>query len=118
MGMRPVDFISGYEACANGGILVGFREWLIVKNNDYNNLAWEKIALYDSFPGSSDPLKEIEDNIKNQYAIHHLIVLIHEYFDYKNKVGLKKIFLDYQKWLQNQDWYDESSPEWYDWGSK
>ena len=51
MWFRPVTFdvavafISGYDAALHEGPLTGLREWLIVRVDGGNNLAWPGLVL-------------------------------------------------------------------------
>src|SRR5262245_53390437 len=40
-----VSFLSGSGTAQSGGFLVGFREWLVVRADRANNLAWPGVLL-------------------------------------------------------------------------
>ena len=89
--------------------MVGFREWLIVKFNYGNNLSWPALILNKTFDTNivEDIFqgKQIDDE-KSKVAIDKLFQLIDEFMDERESKGLMRIFLSYDNWLKNQDWYD------------
>lgn len=102
-------FVLGCDAGNDSCLLDGFREWLIVKVDGYNNLAWSALVLHLAFPGHPNPQdawRESERN--NRIAIDVLFDLLDEFLVAKGPrhEGLKDIYCRYQSWLEKQDWYD------------
>ena len=102
-------FVLGCDAGNDYCLLDGFREWLIVKVDGYNNLAWSALVLHVAFPGHPNPQeawRESEEN--NRVAFDALFSLLDEFFVAKGPrhEGLKEIYCRYQSWLEKQDWYD------------
>ncbi|WP_437733433.1 hypothetical protein [Sorangium sp. So ce1335] len=107
-------FVLGYDLAAHGGVLNGFREWLIVRLDTGNNLAWTALVLRAAFPGNPDPQAAHRSSVATQrHAIDVLFQLIAEFDDYRAKPdGLRKIYFEYERWLRKQEWYVTGSPGW------
>ncbi len=55
-----VAFVDGYDAATQRGLLVGFREWLIVKLDGGSNLVWSALvrdrhAMFNSGERTQEP---------------------------------------------------------------
>jgi hypothetical protein len=96
--------VLGYDLACEGGVLVGFREWLVVRLNGGSNLGWESLILYAAFPSAEDIDKAVRASPKAQrHAIDTLFELLAEYDQVRTKHdGLKAIFLAYDRWLHQQ----------------
>jgi len=97
-------FLRGYDAALYGGLLIGFREWLIVRSDGGNNLAWEALAR--------DLLGKnlLGDEMK---AIEMLFGLLEEFTNARDMPdGLRRIYMNYERWLREQEWYTPQSPQW------
>jgi hypothetical protein len=107
-------FVLGYDLAAQGGVLKGFREWLIVRLGAGNNLAWMALVLHLAFPGKSDPQVALQSSAATQrHAMDILFQLIAEFDDYRAAPdGLRKIYFEYEQWLRKQNWYGPGSPGW------
>lgn len=91
-----VAFTLGYDDALSGGFLVGFREWLIVKAGDGNNLAWTGLVR------SMCRCNEVSD----AEARESLFGLLAEFRAARaDREGLKRIYLNYEEWLCRQSWY-------------
>ena len=101
--------INGYAIAHHGRFLDGFREWLIVKLNDGNNLTWSSLVLRLIFPESDIPSVQLNHTNQEQ-AVRSLFQILDEFCTLKETPdGLRQIFLQYQDWLQHQDWYNPAS---------
>ncbi len=93
-----VAFVLGFDAATSGGLLSGFREWLIVRLGDGNNLTWA--ALAERAVTESDP-RETGDS-----GADELFALLDEFLAVKESpAGLVRIFDAYLEWLKGQSWY-------------
>lgn len=105
-----VSFLLGFNSAQEGGLLFGFREWLIVKLGEELNAAWPafiiKLALR-SGRTSFDPDEQSEENVA--YLLDTLDTFLAERSTY---TGARAIFLRYDDWLRTQEHYDEDSPIW------
>jgi hypothetical protein len=100
-----VAFISGYDAALLNGFLVGFREWLIVRANDGSNLAWDGILTL--------LLSKSVDYKESSQKQPGLFRLLEEFWAARNAPdGLRRIYMEYEKWLLCQEWYTPQSPHW------
>ena len=103
--------VIGYDLACEGGVLAGFREWLIPRVDTGNNLAWPELVLRVAFPDAVDPREAVRaSSVTERHAIDTLFGLVGEFDDLRSKSGLKQIFHDYELWLSRQDWYTEGSP--------
>jgi len=110
-----VSFVLGYDAAVSGGFLLGFREWLVTELNEGNNLSWPALVgqliqrrLRASAPAGG-PLAPHEQHA----AIENLFGTIESFLEQRNQAGgARRIFAAYERWLEAQDWYGPSSPEW------
>ncbi len=102
-----VAFLLGYDQAYAGEILAGFREWLIVKNDGANNLAWSALVLELAFPEEPVPRQAMSNSADNERrAIEILFDLVTEFIEKKDRSGLEAILRSYQEWLARQELYD------------
>jgi hypothetical protein len=111
-----VAFVVGYDVASEGGVLIGFREWLIPRVGAGNNLTWQMLVLQLAFPNAVDPSAAASANTEaEKHAINVLFELIAEFDDSRQAPdGLRTVYLDYERWLRTQDWYVPGSPGWVD----
>ena len=107
-------FVLGYDLALDGGVLRGFREWLITRLGDANNLAWPALVLRAAFPGAPNPEAEVHSSTASQkQAINVLFELIGEFDRLRAEPdGMRRIFAAYERWLATQSWYTPDSPHW------
>jgi hypothetical protein len=104
-------FVDGYDTATQGGLLVGFREWLVVKLDEKSNLAWPArvIDLMQRTTG----MKELKSPDNHKAAIEFLFATLDQFLDERDEWGgMRRIYVAYERWLHRQDWYDSSSPDW------
>jgi hypothetical protein len=93
-----VSFLSGYDEAQSGGFLIGFREWLVVRADGGNNLAWPSLVLV--------VLGVPEERGESEKLIEGLFNLLEEFIAVRQSHnGLRQIFARYEDWLRRQDWY-------------
>jgi len=104
-----VAFVDGFDLATNGGLLVGFREWLIVRLNAGDNLAWSELILtIDQSERAGDPSTATEEA-----RVAFLFSTLDEFLTERERpTGMRSIFVRYEDWLRAQDWYDPGSPDW------
>ncbi|WP_437896392.1 hypothetical protein [Sorangium sp. So ce124] len=108
-----VAFVEGYDLALCGGFLVGFREWLIVKLDDGNNLSWSALVL--SLMGRVGERSSAEvESAEGQSAVIEFLFDTFEKFlgEREAPSGLRRIYRSYENWLTRQDWYSPLSPDW------
>ena len=96
--------VFGYDLACEGGVLAGFREWLVVRLNDGQNLGWTALVLHVAFPAARDPRQAVLASPEAQrHAIDVLFRMLAEYEDVRTgEDGLQRVFLAYDRWLQQQ----------------
>jgi hypothetical protein len=94
------ELLLGYDLATMGGLLAGFREWLIPRVDGASNLAWT--GLVETYLGS-----------RGGVTIDAIFALVDELLTARDAHdGLRRIHAEYERWLRGQDWYDEQSPSW------
>jgi len=107
-----IAFLQGFNLACHGGALLGFREWLVVRLGNGNNLCWSALVLELAFPEAENPREQLLQTDGQKQAVRVLFSLLNEFMETISKpVGHREIFLRYQTWLMRQDWYVPSSPD-------
>ncbi len=78
-------------------MLIGLREWLVVRFNEGNNLMWSRLARL-CLPGGVESA--------DKQAVRELGTLLAEFFEVRRVQGLIMVFQDYSHWLLQRSWYD------------
>jgi hypothetical protein len=101
-------FVLGCDAGNEFGLLAGFRQWLIVRLNYGNNLAWIGLVLCIAFPNGPVHWKgTTAPRAENKIAVDTLFDLLIEFLRERDQHdGLTKIYERYFAWLHRQSWYD------------
>lgn len=94
-------FVGGADYATDGTLLLGFREWLVTKLGHSNSLSWQSLVLEVANRNggvSSDT---------DARAIKWLQKLLQEFEVIRlRRGGIKAVFVRYQRWLEQQDWFD------------
>ena len=102
-----VAYVLGYDAATQGGLLVGFREWLIVKLQDGNNLAWPALLL--ELEQRVRPQKSAPEKVEMHTAQFMNATLEQFVSERDARGGLRRIYAAYEAWLRQQQWYTPAS---------
>ena len=91
-------FVLGYDAACQGGLLEGFREWLLLRRGAISNRWWPALVLEEAFPSAPSPVDELSrDPRAERQAVEKLFALIREFDALRNeREGLKNIFAAFQ----------------------
>jgi hypothetical protein len=100
-----VSFVNGYNIALSGGLLVGFREWLIVRVDGAENRAWTELVLLEL--GDPEAQGEQSALIKGLFRVLEEFVAVRDVSG-----GLRRIYVAYEKWLERQEWYITTHPDW------
>lgn len=109
-----VAYVEGADMVSNGGLLNGFREWLVIRVGDGDDLVWWALVLMLAFPEADSPRVELAKCDDQQRLINHLFDLLEDFYQERQDEGLRKIYLDYEKWMRKQSWYKPGWPTWID----
>ncbi len=92
-------FLLGYDAACEGGVLVGFREWLAVRLGAGWNLDWQALVLDIAFPETQSAEAAVSASPDSeQRAIDTLFALIAEFEEARRGPdALMTIYASYQK---------------------
>jgi hypothetical protein len=73
-------FIRGCEAGNDWQLLVGFREWLVARCGDGDNLVWESLVLRQAFPDGPPRREQLKaDPELDRDAVETLFRLLDDY---------------------------------------
>jgi len=94
-------FIQGYDLACEGGLLAGFREWLVVRLMTGSNLGWSALVLHAAFPNSKSPQTALQaDPEGERAAIETLFDLLAEFDEIRKRHdGLMEVFIAYERFL-------------------
>lgn len=87
-------------------MLAGFREWLIVRLDDGNNLGWPALVAQalDVDEGVAASASTIEE--ADGFRFDGLFRLLDEFFERRDEQdGMVRICYRYGEWLKGQLWY-------------
>ncbi|NJL73004.1 MAG: hypothetical protein HC888_16375 [Candidatus Competibacteraceae bacterium] len=90
---QVVAGIVGFDYATQGGALMGFREWLVMRSGALSNLAW--FAIVESIAserGVTLPEKKVV----------LLLDLVDEYLGEREKKGATRLFREYCRWEQER----------------
>lgn len=95
-------FVQGYDMACSGGLLVGFREWLVVRLMTGSNLGWPALVLHAAFPDVQSPQETLHRKPDGQrVATDVLFNLLAEYDKVRAKHdGLKDVFVAYENYAR------------------
>ena len=102
------SYVLGYDAATNYGLLLGFREWLIVRLGMGNNLAWTALAheLIQRQAQKTKPTDSSHIADDDLLLVEGLFNVIEMFLRERDQPdGLRRIFAEYERWLRTQDWY-------------
>jgi hypothetical protein len=91
-------FVMGYDIACEGGVLAGFREWLVIRlGSAFSNLWWPALVLHVAFPSDQIAERALTTETANRKAIDVLFSLIAE-FDVERSAhgGLARILVKYE----------------------
>lgn len=97
-------FVLGYDEAYEGGVLIGFREWLATRLKTGSNLSWPALVLGVCFPNSESPDDAVHTSPEaERQAIDTLFDLLEEFEEVRSKPdGLRDVFLAYHSWTQSR----------------
>jgi hypothetical protein len=87
-------YLEGFNQARSGAPLFGFHQWLVVRNNGQNNVAWE-VTARKNLPA----VDESEEFDKRHPDIAALGKLLAEFFADRRKLGLSKILRAHEEWM-------------------
>lgn len=92
-------FLQGANEALNDGLLLGFQEWWCMRSGSFPSQHWSQ-TIYETAALSSPPGDE------NLAAIQLLYDTLQEYMNDRSKPhGVRRIFVRYQRWIEQQEWY-------------
>ena len=94
---EAVAFIDGFDAACEWTFLLGFREWLVTKLGQGNNLAWSGLVRELA---KRQTLSERD----HDGMIRFLVETLERFFDERaSRDGLRRIFADYERWMERRE---------------
>lgn len=100
-------YLEGLNAGNDGHLLTGFREWLVTRLGDGNNLTWPGLVIHLARPaGPATGRDAVESADRDPAVIDTLFTLLDEFFARRSAPeGLVRVYDDYLTWLKAQPWY-------------
>lgn len=94
-------FVQGYDAAYEGGLLVGFREWMVVRLKRGSNLGWPALVLHAAFPDSALPQEALSSGQQaERTAIDMLFTLLAEFDAVRDEHGgIASVFVEYEGYM-------------------
>lgn len=94
-------FVQGYDAACEGGLLAGFREWLVVRLGKASNLGWSALVQHAAFPNAASPQEVLGVNgDADRVAIDTLFDLLIEFDRVRERHdGLESVFASYAAYV-------------------
>jgi hypothetical protein len=99
-----VAYVQGFDEAYEGGLLEGFKEWLLMRLDGGDNLSWVGLVPYIAFREAHSARAEALKSAEAQrHAIDTLFGLLAEFDDLRAKYsGLRTILRDYEKWHERK----------------
>src|SRR5690348_8602077 len=98
MFVRTVDFdsacafIDGFNTAVAGSLLLGFREWLVMRKSFGSNLAWSELVNQQCAPNERN-----DDSAR----LRSLFALLEQFYvERDGPAGLRGVFVRYEMWLR------------------
>jgi hypothetical protein len=93
-------YLDGFNAARSGAPLLGLHPWLVVRASTGNNMHWSALTRQELADDPADERLADEER-----AVRALGRLLAEYFEYRKKNGITKVFHNYARWLLKRSWY-------------
>jgi len=100
-------YLAGADAGNDGRLLTGFRELLVTRLGDANNLSWKGLVIQLARPaGLASGREAVESAERDPAVIAKLFELLDEFLELTgNPNGVVRIYDEYSTWLKAQKWY-------------
>ncbi|MBN9739586.1 hypothetical protein DMP23_00450 [Amycolatopsis sp. A1MSW2902] len=99
-------FLLGVDTGNGGQLLTGFRESLVPRVGDGDNLTWPALVLHLAFPDRTEGWRDEAAGAGRDTANDLLFSLLDEFFEKQAQPrGTAAIFDEYLTWLKAQPWY-------------
>ena len=98
------SFIYGFDTARDSAPLMGFREWLVLRNKKGDNLGRPGLAMIELGIEPYGPTAEDRSE-----SIAALGRLLEEFFTHRETNGLHAVYSAYHLWLSKQSWTKQPS---------
>ncbi|MEU2496504.1 hypothetical protein QRN89_10395 [Streptomyces chengbuensis] len=89
--------LLGFDLARDGGLLRGFREWLVVRKGEPSSAVWYALVFQESLPGVSLRNWGRLEPEQDQRAVDHLFSLVLEFLDVRDDSdSLARMYAKYQ----------------------
>ncbi|GAV41937.1 hypothetical protein [Streptomyces acidiscabies] len=92
--------LQGFDLARSGGLLYGFREWLIVRRNECSSLQWHLLVIQEALPGVDVGGWKEPDHFtpnENRQIVDRLFSLILEFLEIrKDERKLGRVYAQYE----------------------
>jgi hypothetical protein len=93
-------YVEGLNAGNDGGLLTGFREWLVTRLGDGDNLTWRALVIHLARPdGPAAGREAVESADHDPAVVAKLFELLGEFFTLRTRpADLVRIYDEYSTW--------------------
>jgi len=95
-------FLQGANMASNGGLLSGFREWLVMRLDRRTNIPWFDLVLVFAFPDAKSPKEALSQSPDQRREIDIPFELFSEFWHDRQEEGLKAIYLKHEIWSKEK----------------
>jgi hypothetical protein len=97
-----VAYIDGFNQGRDGGPMLGFKEWLIVRRRyKGGSLYWSGMIELEAGGNPNSPSSPQQDLDSRLISIAG--GLLQEFLEFRIQHGIAKVFCDYAAWLNERD---------------
>lgn len=93
-------FLEGFDTGRSGGLLRGFREWLVLRRGERCSLQWPLLVLQEALPGIDAGRWKQPDLLtadQEGRAVDHLFSLVLEFLDIQSDPRrLARMYAEYE----------------------
>jgi hypothetical protein len=94
-------YLDGFDAARDGGPLLGFQPWMVIRQGSGTNLTWVGLVLHEAL-GERGYGREPLEADESRHCIETLGRLLTEFFEDRRSRYLVGFFDDYAKWLRKR----------------
>jgi len=97
-------YLNGFDDGRDGGPLIGFKPWLVVRQDGGDNLAWVGLVMAEALESPRPEIEQLSAE-QNRQCIEKLGEILAQFFADRSRRTVTAILHDYAKWLLRKKWY-------------
>ncbi|MFE4172472.1 hypothetical protein ACFRR7_10470 [Streptomyces sp. NPDC056909] len=104
--------LLGFDLARDGGVLRGFREWLIVRKGERSSFVWYALVFQEALPGISLRNWGHLEPEQDRRAVDHLFSLVLEFLDIRDDAEkLARMYAEYHSLRTLNDRADQDEAD-------